>query len=410
MTMKPSRYRFGIFELDVQSGEVRRNGSKLKIQEQSVQVLALLLARAGAPVTREEIRTQLWPADTFVDFDHSINAAIKRLREALSDEAENPRFIETLPRRGYRFIGPVSQLDGAQTNWIGNKFQRRFAHTFLLIAIVGALAGVAWFYFLATVESKLPAPRVVPVTTLSDRAEDPSLSPDGNEVAFRRVSDLPDVSGIYIKQIGSEHLLQLTRNGSDWCPVWSPDGRFVAFSRYANAVHEIYMVSAIGGTERKLRSGAPAHPPLSWSPDGKLIAFTAKDSNQNTYSINLLSVENLETRKLTEPGAEQQDWGPAFSPNGKELAFVRTHGALNMADIFIMSLNGGEARRLTLYIDSQPTNLDARRSIDRVLLTTDQYPDVMEDPSVWRFASSDSAGWRGCGTAFYFAKRQSTGV
>jgi DNA-binding winged helix-turn-helix (wHTH) protein len=83
MTAKPPIYRFGIFELDLQSGELRRNGSKLKIQEQPVQVLALLLARPGEPVTRDELRNKLWPADTFVDFDHSINAAIKRLREAL---------------------------------------------------------------------------------------------------------------------------------------------------------------------------------------------------------------------------------------------------------------------------------------------------------------------------------------
>ena len=109
MTAKPPTYRFGIFELDLQAGELRRNGSKLKIQEQSLQVLALLLAHSGEPVTRDELRNQLWPADTFVDFDHSINAAIKRLREALSDEAENPRFIETLPRRGYRFIAQVNR-------------------------------------------------------------------------------------------------------------------------------------------------------------------------------------------------------------------------------------------------------------------------------------------------------------
>src|SRR5260370_39997546 len=102
MTTKPvPTYRFGVFELDLRSGELRKNGSKLKIQEQSVQVLALLLARPGVPVTRDELREQLWPADTFVDFDHSIKASLKRLREVLSDEAESPTFIETLPRRGY---------------------------------------------------------------------------------------------------------------------------------------------------------------------------------------------------------------------------------------------------------------------------------------------------------------------
>ena len=353
MTAKPPIYRFGIFELDLQSGELRRNGSKLKIQEQSVQVLALLLAHPGEPVTRDELRNKLWPADTFVDFDHSINAAIKRLREALCDEAESPRFIETLPRRGYRFIAPVSPNNQEiGTDIAERKSGRRRVFTFGLVAVVALLIVGAWFYFSRTIESELPPPKVVPVT---DRAEDASLSPDGNYVAFKRVSDLPDLSGICIKQIGSEHLLQLTRNASDWSPVWSPDGRFVAFSRYANAVHEIHMVSAIGGTERKLHSGVPAHPPLSWSPDGKFIAFTARDSGQNTYSINLLSLESLETRKLTEPSAEHQDWGPAFSPDGKQLAFIRTNGALTMGDIFIMRGNGGEPHRLTFDNTSIPT-------------------------------------------------------
>ena len=360
MTTKSSSiYRFGIFEVDIRSGELRKNGTKLRIQEQSLQVLALLLAHPGEPVTRDELRNQLWPADTFVDFDHSINAAIKRLREALSDEAENPRFIETLPRRGYRFIAPVNRpFDDAPVTSIRPKSRRAIVCMFAFLGALGTIAGAAWLYFARGVQSKLPPVRVVPVTSLSDRAEDASMSPDGNQVAFRRSSDSPDVSGIYVKQIGSEHLLQLTKSTSDNTPAWSPDGRFVAFSRYENALHEIYMVSAIGGTERKLYSGAPAHPSLSWSRDGKFIAFTAKEPNQNTYSINLLSVGNLETRKLTEPGAEQQDEGPAFSPDGKKLAFVRTNGARNMSDIFIIPSNGGAARRLTsdnTIIPSPPT-------------------------------------------------------
>jgi len=354
MTTKPApTYRFGIFELDLRSGELRRNGSKLKIQEQSLQVLALLLAHQGEPVTRDELRNQLWPADTFVDFDHSINAAIKRLREALSDEAENPRFIETLPRRGYRFIAPVNRpFDGAPTSWTGRKFPRALVYTSALIAMVAVLAGAAWFYFSRNVESKLPPPRIVPI---KDRAGDSALSPDGSEVAFKRSGDFPDAPGIYVEQIGSDHPLQLTKGPTDQSPAWSPDGAFIAFSRYANGQHEIYMVSAIGGTERKLCSGIPAHPPLSWSPDGKFIAFTAKDSGQNTYSINLLSVESLETRKLTEPSAEHQDWGPAFSPDGKQLAFIRTNGALTMGDIFIMRGNGSEPHRLTFDNTSIPT-------------------------------------------------------
>src|SRR6266436_2446641 len=100
--------RFGVFEVDVRSGELRKQGLRIKLQEQPFHVLAVLLQRPGEVVTREELRNQNWPADTFVDFDNSLNTAINKLREALGDSADNPRFIETLPRRGYRFITPVT--------------------------------------------------------------------------------------------------------------------------------------------------------------------------------------------------------------------------------------------------------------------------------------------------------------
>jgi DNA-binding winged helix-turn-helix (wHTH) protein len=99
--------RFGVFELDLSAGELRKNGRKLRLQEQPFQILALLLERAGDVVTREELRQKLWPADTFVDFDHGLNTAVNKLRELLGDSASSPRFIETLARRGYRFIAPV---------------------------------------------------------------------------------------------------------------------------------------------------------------------------------------------------------------------------------------------------------------------------------------------------------------
>ena len=108
----PSILRFGVFEVEVRSGELRKQGVRIKLQEQPFHVLTVLLQRPGAVVTREELRNQNWPADTFVDFDNSLNTAINKLREALGDSADNPRFIETLPRRGYRFIAPVTEVDG----------------------------------------------------------------------------------------------------------------------------------------------------------------------------------------------------------------------------------------------------------------------------------------------------------
>src|SRR5437764_11577294 len=108
---KSSRFsspvRFGLFEAEIQTGELRKQGFKVKLQEQPFQVLVMLLERPGEVVTRDELKRSLWPADTYVDFEGGLNRAINRLREALGDDAESPRFIETLPRRGYRFVAPV---------------------------------------------------------------------------------------------------------------------------------------------------------------------------------------------------------------------------------------------------------------------------------------------------------------
>ena len=104
--------RFGVFEVDLRAGELRKQGKRIKLQEQPFHVLTVLLRRPGEVVTREELRNHNWPPDTFVDFDNSLNTAINKLREALNDSAENPRFIETLPRRGYRFIAPVVPSEG----------------------------------------------------------------------------------------------------------------------------------------------------------------------------------------------------------------------------------------------------------------------------------------------------------
>ena len=103
----PRILRFGLFEANLHSAELRKNGARIRLQEQPFQVLAVLLSHPGEIVTREQLRQELWPADTFVDFDHSLNTAINKIRDALSDSASNPQFIETLARRGYRFIAPV---------------------------------------------------------------------------------------------------------------------------------------------------------------------------------------------------------------------------------------------------------------------------------------------------------------
>jgi len=139
--------RFGAFEVDVRSGELRKQGVRIKLQEQPFHVLTVLLQRPGEVVTREELRNQNWPADTFVDFDNSLNTAINKLREALGDSADNPRFIETLPRRGYRFIAPVTGLDGTGTgiaaagSVAATPRNRKMAVTIAVVLFAAGIAG-----------------------------------------------------------------------------------------------------------------------------------------------------------------------------------------------------------------------------------------------------------------------------
>jgi DNA-binding winged helix-turn-helix (wHTH) protein len=110
-----SLLRFGVFEVDLTAGELRKNGARIRLQEQPFQVLTALLQNAGQVVTRDELREKIWPADTFVDFDHSLNTAVNKIRESLGDSASSPRYVETLARRGYRFLAPVDSVATATT-------------------------------------------------------------------------------------------------------------------------------------------------------------------------------------------------------------------------------------------------------------------------------------------------------
>jgi TolB-like protein/DNA-binding winged helix-turn-helix (wHTH) protein/Tfp pilus assembly protein PilF len=155
---KPVRsVRFGVFEVDLKAGEVRKNGLKVKLQEQPFQVLSVLLEQAGEVVTREELRQKLWPRDTFVDFDHGLNAAVRKLRQALGDPADNPLFVETVARRGYRFIAPLgTSLDGVKAadpettgrvdsgRGIESKSPSRLTIASLVLAFVVIAFGLSW--------------------------------------------------------------------------------------------------------------------------------------------------------------------------------------------------------------------------------------------------------------------------
>src|ERR1043166_5302451 len=143
---------FGSFEVDVGCGELRRQGLKIRLQDQPFRLLVLLLDHAGDVVTREQVRETLWPADTFVDFDHSLNTAVRKLREALGDSAEAPRYVETVARRGYRFIAPVAPLPAVpaahSTDAAAAPLRPSSARRLLILAIViviCAAGGIAYW-------------------------------------------------------------------------------------------------------------------------------------------------------------------------------------------------------------------------------------------------------------------------
>lgn len=176
------RFRFGVFEVDVKSSELSKQGRRIKLQEKPFQTLVLLLERAGELVTREELRERLWPADTFVQFDDNLNTTIKRVREALGDSATSPRFVETVPRRGYRFLGPVEVLESPAVVPAPTRFRMSVGWLALAAIAVGVVCVAAWLLLTRRhVNAKAPATSkirlaVLPFLNLSGDANQDYIS------------------------------------------------------------------------------------------------------------------------------------------------------------------------------------------------------------------------------------------
>jgi Tol biopolymer transport system component/DNA-binding winged helix-turn-helix (wHTH) protein len=349
---------FDVFQFDLRAGELHREGRRVKLQEQPFRVLSLLVERAGELVTRDELREKLWPADTFVDFDHSLNSAVARLREALRDSAEKPRFIETIAKRGYRFIAPLraatpavavsSTIPAVQNSplfrggipgkiWMGSTF---------CLALFCAFA--MWALCRPSPDTQLERIEVVPLIGLRGFQATPAFSPDGTLVAFRQ-SDGAHNTGIFAAVVGGEKSLQITADPGDCCPTWSPDGRQLAFIRYAERDVSIFTIPALGGTEHRVYRGpASMRAGLSWSPNSDALVFSETNPADLTRSVvSLLSLTDSSTRPLTSPPAGWLDHEAAFSPDGTQVAFIRSTIAGVSNDVFVMPAAGGRPKRLT---------------------------------------------------------------
>lgn len=176
----PQVVRFGVFEVELRAGELRKGGVRLKLQEQPFQLLALLLERPGEVVTREDLRQKLWSADTFVDFDHGLNTAISKLREALGDTADSPRYVETVPRRGYRFIAPVER-QGA----VSRRQLERWQMALLLLGLALAVAIGAGLWLRGRQQLGFRERDWVLIADFENRTGDPIFS-DSLEYALER--------------------------------------------------------------------------------------------------------------------------------------------------------------------------------------------------------------------------------
>lgn len=387
------RIRFGVFEIDLQTGELRKSGVRISLQDQPVKVLAILLERAGDLVSRDELKQRLWADSEFGDFDQAINIAIKKIRTALGDSSDNPRFIETLSRRGYRFIAPVtvensvpaeqpqaSRLVVIPTAW------RKWTFVGALIAAVLVLAAFIVLrrpheYSLGVFTRRADV-RLIPLTSSLGYEMDPRFSPDGKQIAYAWSAGGKDQPppDIYVKVLGAGSPVRLMPpqpNVARVLPAWSPDGRFIACLRIARrpppvvdekesqaeqklSVAErmmkqseevppdmaVYVIPAVGGEERKLFAVSKVTD-LVWWPDGKGFLIAMRENISTPVSLYHYSLDGTQRQRLTNPPATLAgDTIPAFSPDGQLIAFSRNWSS-GGSDVFVVPASGGEPRRVT---------------------------------------------------------------
>jgi eukaryotic-like serine/threonine-protein kinase len=365
MPVTPQLVRFGVFELDLNTGELCKNGRRLKLQEQPFRLLSLLLEQPGQTITRNRLKEVLWPSDTFGDFDHSLNAAIAKLRQALGDSAENPRFIETLARRGYRFIAPVEIVGSGEGKLtpasladvkpipeipVRPATKPHIRIGWMLAVAVAALVivtALAIWFWRRPVASQT---EVVQLTNDTGLSMDPAVSADGKLLAY--ASDAGDDRNlnIWIEQLGGGgSAVQLTHSDADTSqPSFSPDGSKIVFSSAQNG-GGIYVIPTVGG--EPVRVAAAGRDP-SFSPDGKWIAYWRGGYESPFFTY----MQRATSYVLPTDGGQERRIGsdlnlgaarPVWAPDSKRLLVVG--GPENSSDLWVIYLDGKRPLRTGIF-------------------------------------------------------------
>ena len=401
-----SLYRFGVFELEPQTGELRRNGVKLKLQDQPYQVLLKLLDHAGKTVTREQLRAALWPADTFVDFETGLNTAIKRLRETLGDSAENPTFIETVPKRGYRFIAPIVAPDSGSESAVEKVAAARSVplSTVLKLAGVLILAILSVFAFRHwRTEPSLPA-QVLDFTELTSdgQAKQGPLLSDGSRIYFSEVlpvgrivaqvsakggetttipttisdprpADIsPDGTELLILSGGTfekeesydpqgDTLWILPVAGGSARPVDNVLATDAVWGERAETIlylkgHELYAVNRDGSNRRKLLSVSGNPHSLRRSPNSQLLRFTVSTrAKGGTSSIWEVSASGAGLREVVPGLPGSVACCGAWISGGHDFLFQWTRAG--RTDLWELPANRVVLRRAPVRLTAGPMNV-----------------------------------------------------